>query len=867
MDNLNNNLPVRQVIDVMKELSNNSDKPQVLELEDGYPLEKIDPRAFEMLLYCVFKEQINNGVFKGRFDNIDLMQGVGEQGRDCILTFLYKNTGLIQCKHTINIKTKVDITKVAEEVIKFLLNYLQDKSLIADEHIFTYFFATNTEFTDTAKQLLDNFSETLSQDKNQLKIWIENVIQKYKLINFTYNEVLADSIIKITENIVFKRINQTDINQFIAQYHNKIAPLFFRLRGYVDNSSVQRIVDILEKWIKPKFVSTKNETNIDIYDSLKNYLCWAYDQYSCMRTLVFRNSQIHISELYYPLTLVCTRDGREFKIEKYPHGLIADYKKVLISSTAGMGKSTIMKWMFLSAIENKFGIPVFIELKRLKSSHTVLDEIIEKVKPIHGNFDKERILELIEKGDFIFFLDGYDEITNEDKQSVTEDLQMFITKAYNNNFILTSRPETALGSFNFFQQFKVRDLKPKEAYQILKLYDRDSKKSDELIEKLKSESFRNIKEFLKNPLLVCLLYMAYEFKPKIPYKKHLFYAQVYDALFEKHDLMKESYDRPKNSNLDISDFEKVLRYVGYSTAKKGQVEFDKDTLLGFIRKAKVETGFSFKENDFLKDLVTTVPLFVEEGRLYSWAHKSLQDYFAAKFIEVDAGDKKESILRKIYELDDISRFYNILDTFYDLDYKTFRHTILYWLINDVINYFNDDSKKLKGLPSNLIVKRKERTFGRKFVIKIYNKEESSYIKSIGKSKLEYFREDFLLHGPQSWSDNFGIYHNQNYEEILTLFYMFDQNKMVLLRLLCEKSSEFVIQNRFLTLDNRHTLPKNEFIEINLDEHSPVNKINNFYFVNELLKVGYSINFEAFKNEKQIIELELKRQEDDDLLDF
>lgn len=867
MNSTNNKLSIRHIIDVKHELANNIGKPQVFELEEGYPLEKLGPRAFEMLLYCVFKEQINSGTFRDIFDKVELMQGVGEQGRDCVFTYSNKNIGLIQCKHTINVKTKVDITKVAEEVIKFLLNYLQDNSLISDESNFIYYFATNTDFTDTAKQLLDSFNETLKRDKYQLKIWVENVIKKYELIGLIYDDVLADRIIEITKKIIFKRLNQTDINQLIAQYDNKVAPLFFKLRGYVDNSSVLKIMDILEKWVKPKFVTPKNEMNVDLYESIKDYLCWAYEQYSYMRTLVFRNSQIHISELYYPLTLVCTRDGREFKIEEYPSSLVSDYKKVIISSTAGMGKSTIMKWMFLSAIESKIGIPVFIELKRLKSSQTILDEIIEKIKPIYGNFDKEGLLELIEKGDFIFFLDGYDEIANEDKQNVTEDLQAFLAKAYKNDFILTSRPETALGSFNFFQQFKVRDLKPKEAYRILKLYDRQSKKSDELIEKLQSESFRNMKEFLKNPLLVSLLYMAYEFKPKIPYKKHLFYAQVYDALFEKHDLMKESYDRPKYSNLDISDFEKVLRYVGFSTAKKGQVEYDKDILLGFINKAKKETGFNFKETEFLKDLVTTVPLFVEEGRLYSWAHKSLQDYFAAKFIEIGAGDKRDSILRRIYELEDISRFYNILDIFFDLDYKTFRYTIMLWLINEVIEYFERDLTKIEGISDNLIIKRKERTFGRRFILKIYNNEESLYIKSIGKSKLEYFRDDFLKYKPESWNDNFGFYHNQNCEQILALFYVFEQNKMVLLRLLCEKCSEFVIHNFILTLNDRHTIPINEFIEINFNEHSPLNLKSNFYFVNELLKVGYSINFEALKNEKKSIELELKRNEGEDLLDF
>lgn len=87
--------------------------------------------------------------------------------------------------------------------------------------------------------------------------------------------------------------------------------------------------------------------------------------------------------------------------------------------------------------------------------------------------------------------------------------------------------------------------------------------------------------------------------------------------------------------------------------------------------------------------------------------------------------------------------------------------------------------------------------------------EANLVKSIGKSKLDYFREDFKSYKPKSWSENYRIYHNQKHDQRLTLFYMFDQTKMVILRLLCEKYSDFVIHNHILDLDTSHTLPINK----------------------------------------------------------
>jgi hypothetical protein len=63
-----------------------------------------------------------------------------------------------------------------------------------------------------------------------------------------------------------------------------------------------------------------------------------------------------------------------------------------------------------------------------------------------------------------------------------------------------------------------------------------------LVDILKGNEYKAVYEYLTNPLLVSMLFAAFDFKQTIPLKKHLFYEQVYDAYFEKHDLTKgDSY--------------------------------------------------------------------------------------------------------------------------------------------------------------------------------------------------------------------------------------------------------------------------------------------------------------------------------------
>ncbi|MFV8646195.1 hypothetical protein, partial [Ralstonia pseudosolanacearum] len=61
------------------------------------PLHLLGDRQFELLSYSLLKNEISSGKLPG-VDDIAIMQGVGERGRDCILYFESNVRGLVQCK-------------------------------------------------------------------------------------------------------------------------------------------------------------------------------------------------------------------------------------------------------------------------------------------------------------------------------------------------------------------------------------------------------------------------------------------------------------------------------------------------------------------------------------------------------------------------------------------------------------------------------------------------------------------------------------------------------------------------------------------------------------------------------------------------
>ena len=474
--------------------------------------------------------------------------------------------------------------------------------------------------------------------------------------------------------------------------------------GLLMKATTPLIDSLVNNIIKPKLEKFAETCSLK-YDELliprgehfQEYLHRTYKKYSILNTLVFKNEQRLLNELYIPLTISKTdhsgEKDTEIEIDKYPSDLVKTYNKILITDTAGMGKSTLTKRLFIDVIENGHGIPVFIEMRRLRRERPILHEIQEQINSLTKDFNPQLLLEFIKTGGFVFFLDGYDEISLDERSAVTANIQDFISKASNNIFFLTSRPEQALASFGDFQVFSINSLTKKEAYELLRRYDKQGNTSKQLIDELKTGQYEMINEFLKNPLLVSLLFAAFDYKHTIPLKKHIFYRQVYDAYFDSHDLSKgDSFIHDKHSHLDIDDFERILRFVGFRCLRYQQIEFEKDVLLGIINEAKdFCPDLVFSVSDFFEDILSAVPLFCKDGQYYKWVHKSLQEYFAAQFIYKDSKKDQDAILSTMYNSKNIDKYINLLDLYYDIDNWGFKKNILMPLCESYIEYFEQNT--------------------------------------------------------------------------------------------------------------------------------------------------------------------------------
>ena len=522
----------------------------------------------------------------------------------------------------------------------------------------------------------------------------------------------------------------------------------------IETFAQESVKNLVDTHIKPLITDHAKKDRLPVIEEIiQEYLEQSYDYNVKMNTIIFGNEDKTIFDLYIPLYL---KKG-DFHIESdetYIIGqsdagdeyadedsLLEKYNRILIVDTAGMGKSTIVKYLVIKEINDNRLVPLSLEIRRIKEGVSIIDYILEEFDLYDKKLSRDEAISMLKRGEFIIFFDGYDEISEGLKAEVSIAILDFIKKLGKNKYIITSREEKSLGSFRDFQRFVVKPLSLDEAFALIEKYGKAGGKQIEvkaknLINTIKNDSrMQVIQEFLVNPLLVSLLLKTYIYKGQIPYKKVNFYRQAYDALFNDHDLTKDGYYiHEKESKLDVDDFATILRALAFLSLQKEKVEYGKDELLCLIGKAmKLVPHVKAKASPILNDLTHSVPLMQQEGNNYKWMHKSFMEYFAACFICYEIKQDEEAVINSMIDSDNNYKYINVLDFCYDLDGKTCRKLILYRVVKEYVEYYENSFLDLgySNYSKYLLDLRKQVSF---------TEQQKIYRCNFGKNNAKFSRE-------------------------------------------------------------------------------------------------------------------------------
>ena len=193
-----------------------------------------------------------------------------------------------------------------------------------------------------------------------------------------------------------------------------------------------------------------------------------------VKTLLHRANPVKLLDIYQPLYIKPSKGlySRRYKNQISTSSikeLFNNQQYIILQGSAGSGKSTIIKYLFLNSFETKFKIPIKIELRYLNDyTNNIIEYIKHKIFKFQQIASSDEIIErLMQSGNFVFFLDGYDEINSKKKSELTKDIDDLV-KLYNkNHYILTSRPFTDIEMLPLFHSFDVCNLSDTEIAEFI----------------------------------------------------------------------------------------------------------------------------------------------------------------------------------------------------------------------------------------------------------------------------------------------------------------------------------------------------------------------------------------------------------------
>ncbi len=429
--------------------------------------------------------------------------------------------------------------------------------------------------------------------------------------------------------------------------------------------TINKIFDSISSSIMQESTRQKLKKEINIY------IINTYEKFRLTKNLLFRNEPIDFYDNYLKLNL-----NEKNKNTRYrnPIEVLNNFNKIVILGNAGSGKSTLLKFITLNFIKSDTLIPIYIELRLFGNQKNDFETFV--INTISQQFNNE-IKELFHQGRFVFLFDGFDEINFIEGENTISQIQNFISNFYKNSFIITSRPGTNIESLN---EFHVYDLAPLNENDIISYVEKlqiSNSKKELFFESIENDTYFH--QYLTTPLFLSIYidYIINNNLSSIPKNKTIFFRNIIDTLFSKHDAVsKLGFVRTKLSGLNKDQLESVSTILAFRALLTSSNTFSKDILIKELELIKRNQSLNFENDKLIYDLTITVNILLVAGDYYSFAHILILEYLASIFIARLPLNQKNIFYKKVLFEDKILLSTSLLNFLFELDMQMFMREFL-----------------------------------------------------------------------------------------------------------------------------------------------------------------------------------------------
>lgn len=313
-----------------------------------------------------------------------------------------------------------------------------------------------------------------------------------------------------------------------------------------------------------------------ITDSYAPYLEKTYRRVSTVRTFLRPNESLELLGVYVPVDLTNGRESIEASglLEKLHAG-----QSCVVTALAGRGKSVLMRYVALSMYHNPRGkIPLFIELRSLNTLTTknilqLLHSQYQGEEPVRF----EDFLAAIDAGYFCLILDGFDEVSPQDRANVEGQILDILDRYPGCPIVVSGRNDPRYNSWEQVTTYYLKAMGLAQTRDLIEKapYDEDVKRT--FLRRLTPPFFSKHESFLNTPLLAIMLMLTFEEYAEIPNSLHEFYRNAFDTLVRRHDALKSQFLRETHSGCTAEEFKQVFSSFCVLTYTKNATRFRERT--------------------------------------------------------------------------------------------------------------------------------------------------------------------------------------------------------------------------------------------------------------------------------------------------
>lgn len=432
-----------------------------------------------------------------------------------------------------------------------------------------------------------------------------------------------------------------------------------------------------------------------------------FDEYSALcaqllyfNTIASKDTPVYLDDIYVPLTLQRQNDVSVIVDDDFT---LESESNAVIRGLAGQGKSTILKKLLSNTIDKTTRTPIFFELKSFKGEN-LFDDIAAFFNRRGVRARSEDIAVLSEKSDTIFFLDAFDEVPPRFRATLLDQIETLSKKPC--RLICTTRPDTELGSLQL-KTFIVKELNEEQINKIIKKTAVDLDKARDLIEALSRSKLHKSSDgsVLKTPILVALLCVSYNLGEDIPETLSQFYKNIFDTVFFKHDNLKGRVKRERVWNDDRGIYLSIFEYFSFASQRKDQNSFDRSTVIARLGDAiKYNNKDNVSVEIIFDEICNITNLIFEDGyNTYRYAHRSIQEYFAASFCSGLKEDKKIEFYQALNSDHSLhSTFNGVLFFLKEIDYFSYSENYLVPQISHLLDLRENELNGDLEVPDSLV---------------------------------------------------------------------------------------------------------------------------------------------------------------------